>query len=79
MSNFLRRKWTAARSPSTILIWSLIIRLLSVWWCQGTSRRNGVSIIQGITRRNWWSGDWHRVGDFDCRVWALDRETEMSV
>jgi hypothetical protein len=56
MSNFLRRKWTAARSPSILLTWSCTIRLLSVRLCQGTSQRNGVSIVRGITRRNWWSG-----------------------
>jgi hypothetical protein len=28
------------------------IRLLSVHLCQGTSQRNGISIIRGITRRN---------------------------
>jgi hypothetical protein len=31
------------------------------------------------TRRNWWSGDRHQVGDFDCRVWALNGETEIDI
>jgi hypothetical protein len=51
-------------------------------FCSVMSRnisKDGVSIIRGITRRTWWNGDRHLVGDFDCRVWTLDGETGMGV
>jgi hypothetical protein len=45
-------------------------------FCSVLSRnvaKEPVSIIRGITRRNWWSGDRYRVGDFDYRVWIDSR------